>query len=129
MQIVHFNCSLDYYSPQNTFSMEREFSILPQEKVIIELQPPINNIKKKRLCVQLKNVSNKIILVQRNSSLADILKHSYIKHLLLWIDQPTLKYLKQRWLHGCYTYGYLKFAFTINNAMLGCGGIGAQCPI
>jgi len=129
MQVIHFNCSLNYYSPLVTTSQEMQFSILPQESILIDIQPPIYNQLKYQLCVLIKNTFNKIIQVEQYSSLFNILKHSNIQHFLMWVDQSVIKCLKQRWQHGCNTYGYLKYAFTINNTGLGCGGIGAQCPL
>lgn len=129
MQVVYFNCSQKYYSPSDICSQEREFSILPNEKILIEIQPPIFNQYKQLLCVQIKNISKKIILVSQNSLLVNILKYPNIQHKLMWVDQSTIDCLKQRWQQGSYTYGYLKFAFKINNNRLGCGGIGTQCPL
>jgi hypothetical protein len=129
LQVVRFNCSLDYYSPQDITSQESQFSILPQCKVMIEIYPPIYNQWNKKLCLQLQNTSNKIILVLQQSILYNILKHPSIQHCLLWVDPSVIHYLKQRWQNGIYTYVYLKYAFTINNARLGCGGIGVQCPM
>jgi hypothetical protein len=127
MQVVHFNCPLQYYSPRETLSQEKEFFLLPNEKALVNIYQPIYNHHKYNLCLEIKNTSNKIIIIKQHSSLYKVLHHPNIKHHLLWVHQSVIQCLKKQWQRGLSTYTYLKYAFTLNNAGLCCGGIGAQC--
>lgn len=97
MVVVQFkNSLLGYYLPQEILSQESYFSIIPQEKILIEIQPPIYDQWKHNLCVQIKNTSNKILLVQPQSTLFNILNHPHIQHYLVYVAQPVINYMKRK---------------------------------
>jgi hypothetical protein len=121
MQVVHFNCKLPYFSPPDTFSQEKEFFLLPNEKTLIQ------NSNQKQLCLEIKNTSKKIIIIKQYSSLYKVLQHPNIKHFLIRVHQSDIQNVKKQWHESLSTYTYLKYAFTLNNVGLCCGGIGAQC--